>query len=143
MHGFKGRAFASGTMTCDRMPANPPPHLFLVVFGLMALAFPLLPLILARLWFRFFAPRKPGPVKNASYECGLVSKGDVWIQMKVHYYLYAIIFLIVDVEAVFLFPIAVAYSGLGWEACVAIVIFVLMLAAGLVWAWVRDYLEWK
>ena len=59
-----------------------------------------------------FSPRKPGPSKNAIYECGLESTGDAWIQFKPGYYLYAIIFLIFDVEAIFLLPFAVAFTGL-------------------------------
>jgi NADH:ubiquinone oxidoreductase subunit 3 (subunit A) len=126
------------------MPASShSPYWFLIVFGLVAAVFPLMPLLLAQLWFKFFAPGKPGPDKNAAYECGLAQEGDAWIQMKIHYYLYAIVFLIVDVEAVILFPFAVAYSGLGWEAVAATFGFVLMLTLGIVWAWGRGFLEWE
>ena len=57
--------------------------------------------------------RKPGTDKNAIYECGLESKGDAWMQFKSEYYLYAIIFLIFDVETIFLLPFAVSFTGLG------------------------------
>ena len=62
---------------------------------------------------RVFSPAKPNAIKNAIYECGLESKGDAWVQFRSAYYLYAIIFLIFDVEAVFLLPFAVAFTGLG------------------------------
>jgi len=122
---------------------NPSPYWFLVVFGAVALVFPLIPLALARLWFLVFSPQKPSKEKNAVYECGLESKGDSWMQMKIHYYLYAIVFLIVDVEAVFLIPFAAAYAALPVGAIVAMLFFVLLVAEGLVWAWGRGFLEWK
>lgn len=116
---------------------------FLAVFGLVALIFPLIPLALAQLWFRFYAPQKPGPIKNATYECGLVATGDTWVSHRVHYYLFAIVFLIVDVETIFLLPFAVAFPQLGVGPCLAMLVFVLLLAESLVWAWSRRFLEWK
>jgi len=62
-----------------------------------------------------YSPAKPNAIKNAIYECGLESRGDAWVQFRSAYYLYAIIFLIFDVEAVFLLPFAVAFTGLGWR----------------------------
>ena len=104
--------------------------------------FALSPLLLAYLWARCFSPKKPGPDKNSTYECGLESKGDAWVQFRSAYYLYAIIFLIFDVEAVFLLPFAVAFTGLGVAACVAMLVFVLMLVEGLAWAWAKGVLTW-
>ena len=89
------------------------------------MGFGLAPLGLAWLWGKVFSPPKPNAIKNAIYECGLVSKGDAWVQFRSAYYLYAIIFLIFDVEAVFLLPFAVAFTGLGVAACVAMLVFVL------------------
>ena len=103
------------------------PYLSLVVLFVAALGFGLAPLGLAWAWARFFSPPKPNPVKNSIYECGLVSKGDAWVQFRSAYYLYAIIFLIFDVEAVFLLPFAVAFTGLGAAACIAMLVFVLLL----------------
>jgi len=97
---------------------------------------------LAWLWARVFSPRKSTFVKNSIYECGLVSHGDAWVQFRSAYYLYAIIFLIFDVEAVFLLPFAVAFSGLSAAACVAMLIFVLLLVEGLAWAWAKGVLTW-
>ena len=118
------------------------PYLFLVVFIVAATTFALVPLGLARLWALKFSPAKPGEQKQATYECGLESKGDAFIQFKSHYYLYGIIFLIFDVETVFLLPFAVAFTGLSVGAFVAIMIFVLLLGEGLAWAWLKGVLTW-
>ena len=100
------------------------------------------PLALAYLWTRFISPAKPGPVKNAVYECGLESKGDAWMQFKSEYYLYAIIFLVFDVEAIFLLPFAAAFNALPLGASLAMLVFLLLLVEGLVWAWRKGVLTW-
>ena len=97
---------------------------------------------LAWIWARVVSPRKGGPVKDATYECGLESKGDAWIQFHSSYYIYAIVFLIFDVETVFLLPFAVAFTGLSAGACLAMLIFVLLLLEGLVWACGKGVLKW-
>jgi len=125
------------------MPVEYSPYLFMVVIVVGALAFALTPLGLAWLWAKRFSPRKPGPGKNAIYECGLESKGDAWVQFKAEYYLYAIMFLIFDVEAVFLLPFAVAFGGLPVGAFIAMMVFLLLLVEGLVWAWQKGVLTWK
>ena len=122
---------------------TPDPYLFLVIFVGVALVFPLIPLGLAWLWRRFFQPPKPGPDKLSIYECGVESVGDAQIQFRSQYYLYAIIFLIFDVEAVFLIPFAVAFTGLPVGAFIAILIFLLLLLDGLVWAWGKGCLSWQ
>jgi NADH-quinone oxidoreductase subunit A len=118
-------------------------YLFLAVLLAVAVAFPLIMLGLARLWARCYAPAKPGPGKNAPYECGLESTGDAWVQLRSGYYLYAIVFLIFDVEALFLLPFAVAFTSLPVGAFAAILVFLLLLAEGLVWAWRKGVLEWN
>jgi NADH-quinone oxidoreductase subunit A len=122
---------------------NAHPHAFLALFAAVAVAFPLALLAVARLWFRLFQPNKPSETKNAVYECGVAPTGDSWIQFKAHYYLYAILFLIFDVEVLFLLPFAVAFSGLSTGALLTMLVFLLLLAEGLVWAWHRGHLEWK
>lgn len=119
------------------------PYSFIAVLLLCALAFALFPLALAFLWSRFFSPRKPGPDKNAIYECGLESKGDAWIPFRAEYYLYGLLFLVFDVEIVFLLPFAVAFTGLPTGALVAMLIFVLLLVEGLAWAWAKGILDWR
>ena len=118
------------------------PYFSLAVLFVVALCFGLAPLALSSLWSRVFSPQKPNAIKNAIYECGLESKGDAWVQFRSSYYLYAIIFLIFDVEAVFLLPFAVAFLGLGAAACVSMLVFVLLLVEGLVWAWAKGVLTW-
>ena len=125
------------------MTADYNPYLFIVILMIAAAAFAVTPLALAWLWAKKFSPRKPGKDKNAIYECGLQSKGDAWVQFKSEYYLYGIIFLIFDVETIFLLPFAVAFTGLGIGAFIAMMIFLLLLVEGLVWAWQKGVLTWK
>jgi NADH-quinone oxidoreductase subunit A len=122
---------------------NPHPYAFLALFAAVAVAIPLVMLGAARLWFKVFQPARPSAVKNSVYECGIAPTGDSWIQFKAHYYLYAILFLIFDVEVLFLLPFAVAFTSLPTGALVAMLAFILLLAEGLVWAWQRGHLEWK
>src|SRR5215216_5831466 len=125
------------------MPIQYSPYLLIVVLVLGSVAFALTPLLLAWLWSKKFSPRKPGQDKNAIYECGLESKGDAWIQFKSDYYLYAIIFLIFDVETIFLLPFAVSFTSLGVSAFLEMMMFLFLLAVGLVWAWKKGVLNWK
>jgi NADH-quinone oxidoreductase subunit A len=118
-------------------------NLFLAVFLFVAIGFALTPIFISYLWSRFFSPPKPGPDKTAVYECGLESKGDAWIQFRSDYYLYAIIFLIFDVEAIFLFPFATAFLDLSFGAFMAMMVFLLLLVEGLVWAWRKGVLTWR
>ena len=89
------------------------PFLLVLILAIAALGFAVGPLVAAYAWAKFFSPRKPGQEKNATYECGLEAKGDAWIQFKSEYYLYGIIFLVFDVETIFLLPFAVSFTGLG------------------------------
>ena len=125
------------------MPVEYSPYLFIVVLMVGAVLFALTPLGLAWLWAKKFSPRKPGPGKNAIYECGLESKGDAWVQFKAEYYLYAIIFLIFDVETIFLLPFAVAFSGLAGRRICRDDGLPAAAGRGLVWAWQKGVLTWK
>ena len=119
------------------------PYLFILLLLVGAAAFALTPLGLAWLWAKAFSPAKPGPDKNAIYECGLESKGDAWVQFRSEYYLYAIIFLIFDVETIFLLPFAVAFGGLPVGAVLGMLVFLLLLVEGLFWAWRKGVLTWR
>ncbi len=112
-----------------------PIALFLVV----AVAFPVVPLLIARL----VAPHKPNPVKLQPYESGMETIGPTLIQFPIRYYLYALIFVIFDVEAIFLYPWAVAYHQLGWYAAIEMAIFIGLLLAGLAYAWRKRAFEWQ
>jgi NADH-quinone oxidoreductase subunit A len=119
------------------------PYLLIVVLMIAGILFSVTPLLMAYAWAKFFSPRKPGQEKNATYECGLESKGDAWVQFRSEYYLYAIIFLIFDVETIFLLPFAVAFTGLPAGAFIAMLVFLFLLVEGLVWAWSKGVLVWK
>ena len=111
---------------------------FIGIFTIAAITFPLLPLIISR----FVRPKRPTPIKQSTYECGLEAIGDIWVQFKVQYYLYALAFVVFDIETVYLYPWAVAYNQLGLFALVEMTIFLLILVAGLVYAWRKGALEW-
>jgi NADH-quinone oxidoreductase subunit A len=119
------------------------PYLPVIVLLLGAVAFALSTLLLAWLWAYKFSPHKPGPSKNAIYECGLESEGNAWIQFKPGYYLYGIIFLVFDVEAIFLLPFAVAFSGFSAGESIAMLVFLLLLVEGLVWVYQKNILVWS
>ena len=125
------------------MPTSNTSYLPVIILLVAAVGFALFPLVLAWLWAKKFSPKKPGEEKNATYECGLQSKGDAWVQFRSEYYLYAIIFLIFDVETVFLLPFAVAFTRLSALAFIEMMIFVFMLVAALVWAWRKGVLTWR
>ncbi len=118
------------------------PYLPILVLLIGGAGFAIGPLALAWIWAKKFSPQKSGPSKNAVYECGLESKGDAWIKFKPGYYLYAIIFLIFDVEAVFLLPFAVAFGGFTAAQAIDMLVFLLLLVAGLVWACQKKILSW-
>lgn len=111
---------------------------FIVLFVLLAPILPAAPIIINRL----LGPHKPNPIKQQTYECGIETVGDAWVQFKVQYYIYALVFVIFDIEAVFLFPIAAAYGNLELFAIGAAILFIFLLADGLIYAWGRGVLEW-
>lgn len=92
---------------------------------------------------RAISPRSYNPQKGESYECGIPTRGKSWMQFKVGYYLFAILFLMFDVETVFLFPWAVVVQDLGVNGLVSIVFFLIILILGLAYAWKKGALEWK
>lgn len=92
---------------------------------------------------RLVSPRTYNPQKGEAYECGIPTRGESWMQFKVGYYLFAILFLMFDVETVFLFPWAVVVKDLGIMGLVNIIFFLLILVLGLAYAWKKGALEWK
>jgi NADH:ubiquinone oxidoreductase subunit 3 (subunit A) len=112
--------------------------LYIGVFLILAPVFPALALVIPRV----IAPRKPNSIKSQAYECGIETVGDTWVQFKVQYYVFALVFLIFDVETVFLFPWAVAFDFLPLFAVLEGVLFILILVGGLVYAWRKGALEW-
>ena len=113
--------------------------LFIGVFLVLAPVLPAAALLIPRL----VAPRKPNRVKLQTYECGVETIGDSWVQFRVQYYIFALIFLIFDIETVFLYPWAVAMDQLPLFAVVEGILFILILVAGLMWAWRKGVLQWS
>ena len=112
--------------------------LFIGVFLILAPIFPALALVIPRL----IAPRKPNVIKSQTYECGIETVGNTWVQFRIQYYIFALVFLIFDVETVFLYPWAVAFDQLPLFAVLEGVLFILILVAGLWYAWRKGVLEW-
>jgi NADH-quinone oxidoreductase subunit A len=125
------------------MNPEPNPYWSILALIIAAVMMGLGPVLAARVCAHLLSTRKRGPVKDSTYECGLESKGDAWIQFKPGFYLYAIVFLVFDVEVVFLLPFAVAFTGLPMGAFLAMMVFLLLLAEGLVWAWLKGVLTWR
>ena len=92
---------------------------------------------------RAISPRSFNPQKGEAYECGIPTRGKSWMQFKVGYYLFAILFLMFDVETVFLFPWAVVVQDLGIYGLVSIIFFLVILVLGLAYAWRKGAIEWK
>ncbi len=92
---------------------------------------------------RLLAPYSESRQKSTTYECGMVPIGRVRTQIHIRYYLFAILFLIFDVEAVFLFPWAVTFVDVGQAAFYEMVLFILILGSGLVYAWKKGVLQWR
>lgn len=112
--------------------------LFIGVFLVLAPLFPIIALLIPRI----IAPRKTNPLKTDTYECGIETVGDTWVQFKVQYYIFALVFLVFDVELVFLFPWAVAFDSLALYAVLEGILFILILVSGLLYVWRKGALEW-
>jgi NADH-quinone oxidoreductase subunit A len=112
--------------------------LYIGIFLVIGIIVPIVPLLFSRL----VAPRKPNPIKQSTYECGIETVGDSWVQFKAQYYIYALIFLVFDVETVFLFPWALSLKQLPLFVVLEGILFIAILVSGLVFAWRREMLEW-
>ncbi len=108
------------------------------IFTLMAAGFALAPMAISR----FLRPKHPDPIKLSTYECGMETIGTSWIQYYVSFYVYALVFVVFDVETVFLYPWAVAYGKLGLFALGEMLVFVGVLVIGLLYAVKKDALRW-
>lgn len=115
----------------------------LALFFMAALAFPLVMLGVARLWAKTYGRSGTDARQLGSFECGVPSEGAKGFRFKAQYYHYGVVFLVFDVELVFLLPFAVAFLHLPVGAFLAMMLFVLLLAEGLVWAWTKGILQWK
>ncbi len=113
-------------------------YIFVGLLLLLAVVFGVLPLLVERV----IAPRKRSLAKGDAYECGVKTYGETWVRFRIQYYIYALMFVVFDIETVFLFPWAAAYGGLGAFALVEMVVFLAILAVGLVYAWAKGVLRW-
>ncbi len=113
-------------------------YVFIGMLLLGAIGFAVAPLVVVAL----VAPRKRSLAKSDIYECGVRTTGETWIRFKIQYYIYALMFVVFDIETVFLYPWAVSYGGLGAFALVEMLIFLVILAIGLVYAWGKGVLRW-
>ncbi len=91
----------------------------------------------------WISPRTYNPQKGEAYECGIPTRGRSWMQFKAGYYLFAILFLMFDVETVFLFPWAVVVRDMGINGLLSVLFFLVILVLGLAYAWRKGALEWK
>ena len=112
---------------------------FLIVVILTAIALVVLAMTTAKL----IAPRSFNPQKGEPYECGIPTRGKTWMQFRVGYYLFAILFLMFDVETVLLFPWAAIVRQTGVPALISVIFFLVILVLGLAYAWRKGALEWK
>ena len=111
----------------------------IALFLIVAVIFPVVPLVLTR----FVAPRKPNPVKLEPYESGMPTIGPTQVQFPIRYYLYALMFVIFDVEIIYLFPWALVYDKLPLVAAVEMAVFIVLLLVGLAYAWRKRAFEWQ
>jgi NADH-quinone oxidoreductase subunit A len=117
---------------------------YIALFVLVAIAFGLLMVLLPPLLRLIgIVPRKPNPVKTTTYECGMETIGKTWVQFNFRYYFYALIFVALDVLVIFIYPWALDLRNLGVVAFVAILIFMLIIGVGWIYAWKKKVLEWK
>jgi NADH-quinone oxidoreductase subunit A len=111
---------------------------FIALLAIISVALPAVPIVAGQV----LGPRKSNKDKNATYECGVETVGDTWVQFKVQYYIFALVFLVFDIEVIFLFPWAVAYNQLPLFGVIMGVLFIVTLAEALIYAWRKGALEW-
>ncbi|PKM46016.1 MAG: NADH-quinone oxidoreductase subunit A [Firmicutes bacterium HGW-Firmicutes-8] len=109
-----------------------------VIIMIWGIVFPAILLGLSKL----FHPNNPTPTKLSTYECGLETQGETWVQFKISYFMYALIFVAFDVETIFLYPWAVRFQSLGLFGIVEMFIFMAILIVGFWYAWKEGALEW-
>lgn len=114
-------------------------YVIVAIFIALGILLPIVALTLGK-WLR---PHKPTAAKLATYESGNIPVGTSNIRFNIRYYLFALMFVIFDVETVFLYPWAVAYKKLGLFALIEMLIFVVLLIIGLIYAWKKKVLKWN
>ena len=119
-------------------------YLFIAALLVAGVVFALLPLAVVFV----VAPRKRSLAKSDTYECGVKTYGETWVRFRIQYYIYAMMFVVFDIETVFLFPWAAGYEWLGGKAQLGLfaltemAVFLVVLSVGLVYAWAKGVLKW-
>lgn len=114
-------------------------YLIVVIFTVLGILLPIVALSVGRL----LRPNKPNDLKRTTYESGNIPVGHGNIQFNIRYYIFALMFVLFDVEVVFLYPWAVAYEKLGLFALIEMFIFITLLLVGLIYAWKKKVLQWN
>jgi len=114
--------------------------LFLIAAVLFTLLMVFIPIALR---FIKIVPHHPNPIKNDTFECGMVTIGKTWVQFNFRYYFYALVFLALDVLVVFLYPWAVNLRELGYSGFIGVLILIFIVVVGYIYAWKKKVLEWK
>jgi len=114
--------------------------LFLIAAVLFTLVMVVIPIVLR---FLKVVPNNPNPIKNSTFECGMETIGKTWVQFNFHYYYYALLFLVLDVLVVFLYPWAVSLRQLGISGFIIIATVIFIILIGYIYAWRKKVLEWK
>lgn len=114
--------------------------LYIIVAVIFAAVMILLPVL-----FRYLkvVPHHPNPVKNSTFECGMQTIGKTWVQYNFRYYFYALLFVVMDVLVIFIYPLVVRLRELGYSALVGTIVFMAIVLVGYVYAWKKRVLEWK
>ena len=110
--------------------------LLFVILGFVFVAIALIAAALVR-------PSHPNPIKNSTYECGEIPIGDTWVRFNVRFYVIALVFLLFDVEVVFLLLWALVFKELGWFVFIEMIVFVLILFSGFAYVWIKGDLDWE
>ncbi len=112
--------------------------LYIGLFSISGIIFVIVVYFISRL----IRPARPSQEKLSIYECGMNPIGEPWVQFKIRYYIFALLFVIFDIETVFLFPWAIVYHKLGIYGLIEMFVFIVILFLGLVYAWVKGVLKW-
>lgn len=113
--------------------------LFIVAVILFSFLLVIIPIILR---FIKINPHHPNPVKNDTFECGMKTVGKTWVQFNFRYYFYALVFLVLDVLVVFIYPWAVGLKKLGYDGLIGILVLLFIVLVGYIYAWRKKVLEW-
>jgi NADH:ubiquinone oxidoreductase subunit 3 (subunit A) len=114
-------------------------HIMIATFIVLGSVFVVL--TLSTSWL--LSPKKPSQAKSETYECGVEPVGPPWVQFHAGYYVYALLFVIFDIETAFLYPWALVYGFRGWFIFVEMLVFIVILVAGLAYAWKEGALSWR